>query len=217
MSIKYVVFDWDGTLADTYPVISAAYDYTFDTLGLPRIPYDEVKRITSTLQNKDTLGCIFGERKQEAADAYYSFIGNHHAAALEAMPGAHSVLEYCRKHNITSILITNKKTLYVAEEIEKLGFSEFFDKVIAAGEYAEDKPHPLATHAAFGGKLPPADEILVLGDGEADFQTAATYAHDNRKAFCVIYDPKRKYKGSEPDRKIDDLRQVIEIIGECNG
>lgn len=40
MSIKYVVFDWDGTLADTYPVISAAYDYTFDTLGLPRIPYD---------------------------------------------------------------------------------------------------------------------------------------------------------------------------------
>ena len=70
MSIKYVVFDWDGTLADTYPVISAAYDYTFDTLGLPRIPYDEVKRITSTLQNKDTLGCIFGERKQEAADAY---------------------------------------------------------------------------------------------------------------------------------------------------
>lgn len=51
---------------------------------------------------------------------------------------------------------------------------------------------------------------------KADFQTAATYAHDNRKAFCVIYDPKRKYKGSEPDRKIDDLRQVIEIIGECN-
>ena len=140
MSIKYVVFDWDGTLADTYPVISAAYDYTFDTLGLPRIPYDEVKRITSTLQNKDTLGYIFGESKQEAADAYYSFIGKHHAAALEAMPGARSVLEYCRKHNITSILITNKKTLYVAEEIEKLGFSEFFDKVIAAGEYAEDKP-----------------------------------------------------------------------------
>ena len=216
MSIKYVVFDWEFLKASKTPVISAAYDYTFDTLGLPRIPYDEVKRITSTLQNKDTLGCIFGERKQEAADAYYSFIGKHHAAALEAMPGARSVLEYCRKHNITSILITNKKTLYVAEEIEKLGFSEFFDKVIAAGEYAEDKPHPLATHAAFGGKLPQADEILVLGDGEADFQTAATYAHDNRKAFCVIYDPKRKYKGSEPDRKIDDLRQVIEIIGECN-
>ena len=216
MSIKYVVFDWDGTLADTYPVISAAYDYTFDTLGLPRIPYDEVKRITSTLQNKDTLGSIFGERKQEASDAYYSFIGKHHAAALEPMPGARDVLEYCRKHNIRNILITNKKTLYVAEEIEKLGFTEFFDRIIAAGEYAEDKPHPLATHAAFDGKLPPADEILVLGDGEADFKTAETYTHDGRKAFCVIYDPKHKYKGSEPDCKIENLKQVIEIIGEHN-
>ena len=55
MKYKYAVFDWDGTLADTYPVISAAYDYTFDKMGLLRIPYDEIKRITSTLQNKATL------------------------------------------------------------------------------------------------------------------------------------------------------------------
>ena len=216
MSIKYVVFDWDGTLADTYPVISAAYDYTFDTLGLPRIPYDEVKRLTSMLQNKDTLGCIFGERRREAADAYYSFIDKHHAAALEPMPGARSVLEYCQKQHIISILITNKKTRYIAEELKKLGFSAFFAKIIAAGEYTEDKPHRLAVHAAFDGILPPADEILVLGDGEADVQTAAAYAHDGQKAFCVIYDPKGNYKGSQPDCKIQDLRQVIDIIGEHN-
>ena len=63
MKYKYAVFDWDGTLADTYPVISAAYDYTFDKMGLLRIPYDEIKRITSTLQNKDTLGYVFKERQ----------------------------------------------------------------------------------------------------------------------------------------------------------
>ena len=70
--------------------------------------------------------------------------------------------------------------------------------------------------AAFDGILPPADEILVLGDGEADVQTAAAYAHDGQKAFCVIYDPKGNYKGSQPDCKIQDLRQVIDIIGEHN-
>ena len=212
MSIKYVVFDWDGTLADTYPVISAAYDYTFDTLGLPRIPYDEVKRITSTLQNKDTLGCIFGERKQEAADAYYSFIGKHHAAALEAMPGARSVLEYCRKHNITSILITNKKTRFIKEELEKLGFGKYFKKVVAAGEYAEDKPHPLACHAVFDNRLPPAGEIVVIGDGEADVKTAAAFEHDGERAECIIYDPKRKYRGPEPDHKIESLIEAAAIL-----
>ena len=34
MGIKHVVFDWDGTLADTYPVISAAYDYVFKCLDI---------------------------------------------------------------------------------------------------------------------------------------------------------------------------------------
>lgn len=216
MSIKYVVFDWDGTLADTYPVISAAYDHTFDTLGLPRIPYDEVKRITSTLQNKDTLGAVFGERKEEAAAAYYDFIGRHHATSLEAMPGARTVLEFCRRQGLKSFLITNKKTRYVAEEIRHLGFENLFDKVVAAGEYAEDKPHPLATHAVFGGRLPPADEILVLGDGAADFQTARTYDHDGKTARCIIYNPKGKYQGAAPDHKVTDLTAVITIIEKVN-
>ena len=78
MKYKYAVFDWDGTLADTYPVISAAYDYTFDKMGLLRIPYDEIKRITSTLQNKDTLGYVFKERRDEAAGYFYEYIEKFH-------------------------------------------------------------------------------------------------------------------------------------------
>lgn len=216
MSIKYIVFDWDGTLADTYPVISAAYDYTFDTLGLPRIPYDEIKDITSALQNKDTLSRVFGERKTEAADAYYSFIGQHHAAKLQAMPDAQDLLEFCRLQGLKCFLITNKKYLYADEEIETLGFTEFFDKVIAAGDYPEDKPHPVATHAVFDNNLPPADEIMVIGDGEADVKTARTYDHDGKKAFCIIYDSKQKHLRSKPDFIINSLKQAVKIIGDLN-
>lgn len=216
MAIKYIVFDWDGTLADTYPVISAAYEHTFATLNLPPIPYDEVKRITSTLQNKDTLGHIFGARKEEAAKAYYDYINKHHTTKLEAMNGAKELLEYCKKHNIKNYLITNKKTQYIAEEIAKLGFTELFDKVVAAGEYAEDKPHPIATHALFDNKIPPADQILVLGDGEADYKTARTYDSEKQKAFCAIYDPKHKYNGSTPDYKIDNLTKLITILEQQN-
>lgn len=212
MKIQHVVFDWDGTLADTYPVISAAYNYTFDKLGLPRIPYDEIKCITSTLQNKDTLGHLFGQRKSEASAAYYEFIAAHHATNLETMPGTREVIDFCHAQNIKTYLITNKKTLYVAEEIEKLGFKGLFDKVITAGEYVEDKPHPIATHAVFDDNLPPADTILVVGDGEADYNVARTYDHDNKKSKCVLYDPKHKYKGPQPDYIVTDFKEIINII-----
>lgn len=217
MGIKHIVFDWDGTLADTYPVISAAYNYTFDKLGLPRISYDEIKRITATLQNKDNLTYIFGERKEEAAKFYYEYINVHHAANLEPMPYAKDMVEHCRKLGQKCYLLTNKKTKYVAEEINKIGFNGLFDKVIAAGEFAEDKPHPIATHALFDNKLPETDTILVIGDGEADVKVARTYDHDGKKTKCLIYDPKQKYNGTEPDYKIIDWRDAVAIINKEAG
>ena len=189
MKYKYAVFDWDGTLADTYPVISAAYDYTFDKMGLLRIPYDEIKRITSTLQNKDTLGYVFKERRDEE-----------------------KLLGFCRDKGLECYLITNKKTRFIKEELEKLGFGKYFKKVVAAGEYAEDKPHPLACHAVFDNRLPPAGEIVVIGDGEADVKTAAAFEHDGERAECIIYDPKRKYRGPEPDHKIESLIEAVAIL-----
>ena len=175
MKYKYAVFDWDGTLADTYPVISAAYDYTFDKMGLLRIPYDEIKRITSTLQNKDTLGYVFKERRDEAAGYFYEYIEKFHTDRLAPMFGAEKLLGFCREKGLECYLITNKKTRFIKEELEKLGFGKYFKKVVAAGEYAEDKPHPLACHAVFDNRLPPAGEIVVIGDGEADVKTAAAF------------------------------------------
>lgn len=212
MSIKHVVFDWDGTLADTFSVISAAYNYTFDKLNLPRIPYDEIKRITSTLQNKDTLECIFGERKNEASQAYYEFIKKHHASNLEPIKNAQKVLDFCQKSGLKLYLITNKKRLYLKEEITKLGFDKYFKKIIAAGEFAEDKPSPIACHAIFDNFIPEADSILVIGDGEADVKTAKAYNHGVKSAKSIIYDPLNKYNGQEPNYKVTDLIEIIDLI-----
>lgn len=212
MVYKYAVFDWDGTLADTYPVISAAYDYTFAKMNLPAVPYDEIKRITSTLQNKDTLGYIFGERSNEAAEYFYQYIRNFHTERLISQPQAKELLDFCRASGIECYLITNKKTEFIQEELAKLDFGGYFKKVVAAGEYAEDKPHPVACRALFDNNIPPAEEIVVIGDGEADVKTAA--ALDG--AACIIYDPQQKYAGIEPAYKVRHLNDVRKILERKN-
>ena len=216
MSIKYVVFDWDGTLVNTYPVISAAYENVFKILGLPLIPYDEIKRITSTLQNKDTLGYIFGDRKEEAEVAYYKYIDEYHVSKLETMPNAEKLLRFCMDKGIKCYLITNKKRKFFLEESNKVDFTKFFTNIVAAGDFEEDKPHILATYAVFSGDKPDADEILVVGDGSADYKVARTYDDSDKKAKCVIYDPDDKYKGEDPDYKIKNLEDVINIIVNYN-
>ncbi len=213
--IKHVVFDWDETLANTYPVISSAYENIFKTLNMPSISYDEIKRITSTLQNKDTLGYIFGDKKEEAKDAYYKYINEHHISKLEMMPNAEKLLRYCMSKNMKCYLITNKRRKIFLEESDEVGFTQFFTNIVAAGDFEEDKPHPSATRAVFLGKKPDADEILVVGDGVADYKVARTYDDaDGKKAKCVIYDPDDKYKGDKPDYKVKDLADIINILEE---
>lgn len=208
MVYKYAVFDWDGTLADTYPVISAAYDYTFAKMNLPAVPYDEIKRITSTLQNKDTLGYVFGERRGEAAGFFYEYIRKFHTERLAPQPEAKELLDFCKSSGIECYLITNKKTEFIREELAALDFGDYFKKVAAAGEYAEDKPHPVACRALFDNKVPPAEEIAVIGDGDADVKTAAALGG----AVCILYDPQQKYKGAEPDYKIKRLSDAQKIL-----
>jgi len=207
INYKHVVFDWDGTLADTYPVISGAYNAAFDALGIPRIPYEEIKRITGTLQNREMLGAVFGERKAEASEALYKYIEEHHMD-VKALPGAKELLEFCRDKGLDIYLVTNKTRKFVDKEMAKLGFDVFFKKTAAAREYEQDKPHPATTHSIFDGKIPIAETILMIGDGDADVQTAKSYGN----AKSVIYDPEGTYKGSTPDYMVKSLLDIKAIL-----
>ena len=66
----FVLWDWDATLADTYPVINASYAYTFEKLGMKdkMLSVDEIKKKTSTLQNKDIFEVVFGADKKNEAN-----------------------------------------------------------------------------------------------------------------------------------------------------
>ena len=208
MKYKYAVFDWDGTLADTFPVILAAYAHTFEKMNLPKIDGDNLKKILSSVQNKDVLEHIFGQKKDEASGYFYEYINAFHAKNIKPQPGARELLDFCQRIGIKSYLITNKRTKFINQELGLLGFDKYFSKVVAAGEYAEDKPHPIACRALFGNVMPDAKDIVVIGDGEADVITAKSL----NGADCIIYDPLHKYNGAVPTYKIDVLNQAEKIL-----
>lgn len=216
MTVRYVVFDWDGTLADTYPVISAAYKHTFEALGMPSMDYSEIKRITSTLANKDILGFIFGDKKEQAKKVYYSYIEANHKDKLQPIPHAKELLDFCRDKGLKLYLLSNKKRNYLFEEMKYLGFADYFSKVIAAGDLPEDKPAPNTVRALFGDNLPNSEDILVVGDGMADWKTSQALNHSGRNSRCVIYDPQKNFSKVSPDYIVSDVADVIAILRKEN-
>ena len=222
----FVIWDWDATLADTYPVTNAAYAYTFKKLGMEEqtISFDEVKRITSSLQNKDVLAHIFGEDKKENARKYfYEYISAKHAEKLEPIKGAYAALEYLATKKAVSLLLSNKTNTdkdgrgkYLSQETDKLNMTHYFSKIAGAGEEPEDKPSPIAIDALLNSsetKPSKDDLILVIGDGEADLKIADYLRSKGLKASSILLDPKNKYKGStRPNYTIHELNTLPIIL-----
>lgn len=228
----FVIWDWDATLADTYPVINKAYAHTFEKLGMKdkTISFDEIKRITSTLQNKDVLECVFGsEKKEEARKIFYEYIGKNHANVLEPIKGAYMAMEYLAKIGAVSMLLSNKTNTdkdgrgkYLEEELNKLEMLKYFSAVSGAGEEAEDKPSLTAVKSLINkcSKKPTKNDlILVIGDGESDMKVAENLRKEGFRARSVLLDPGNKYKGSiRPNCIIHELNTLpIVLRNEMNG
>ena len=213
MKYKYVVFDWDGTLADTYPVISAAYDYAFEKAKVKKVPYDEIKRVTAGMQNKDIWGYLFGDLRNDGKSYYTEYIEQFHTKNLNTISGAKELLDFCRSKGLQNYLCTNKRTKFINQELDCLNLRDYFRKVVAAGEYKEDKPSPIACREIFDNKLPPVEDIVVIGDGEADVKSANAL----NGADSIIFDPENKYKGIEPTYKVKSLADIKSILEGKNG
>ena len=153
-------------------------------------------------------GLDYASKKEEAAKYFYEYIEKHHTEKLLPFDGAKDVLEYCKNSGKLIYLITNKSKQYIHDEIKILGFEKYFKKVVAAKEYEYDKPHPIACQAIFDYKLPPAEEIIVIGDGDADVKTAEALGG----ADSIICDTKDKYVGSKPTYKIKNIAEAIKIL-----
>jgi len=201
--IKYVVFDWDGTIAHTYPNIIRAYQYVFRNLGLEEPSAEQITEAIGRLQNKDIFSHFFDSALiDRAKKLYYEYIEKYHLENLKAVSGAKELLDFCVGRGIQPLLMTNKRTKYIYEELKTLGFEKYFSKVVAAGELSQDKPHRIACEALFEGKMPSKNELIVIGDGKADVEVAKCYG-----AQSIIY--QNRVQG---DYNITHLTDAIEII-----
>lgn len=207
MTIKHIVFDWDGTLVDTHAFIFEAFDAVFAQLGLAPIPHDKVALICRTVPHHQAFAHTWGNRGEEARRLYYGYFGVHHLDNLTMMPGAEEFLKYCCRNKIKCYICSNKKHDFLLAEIEKLGLSGCFAGIVGAGYAPKDKPCPEACRSVFADNMPEGHEILVVGDGEADVKMAECY-----KAPCVIYSLQRDYCGLPPQYLITDFAELPAIV-----
>lgn len=213
-----VIFDWDNTLVNTWPIIHDALNATFRDMGVPLWDFEQTKaRVRKSM--RDSFPEIFGENWEKAGEIYQKHYRASHLNKLEALPMAPELLQEVRNRRLYSVVVSNKKGPNLREEVNHIGWDNYFDAVVGAHDAARDKPHADPVHMAFE-KIPiqPGRDIWFIGDSEIDLECAM-----NTGCTGILYGESARdhpeyssthYQGFPYHAHVHNHVQTIELLRE---
>ncbi|EEE11507.1 phosphoglycolate phosphatase, bacterial [Burkholderia multivorans ATCC BAA-247] len=169
-----VLFDLDGTLADTAPDLAAAVNKMQRVRGLPETPLDALRRLASA-GARGLLGGAFGITPETPGyDAMRDeFLANYAAdicVQTTLFPGIAEVLDELEARGVRWGIVTNKAMRLTAPLVELLGLASRAACVVGGDTTPHSKPHPAPLLHAAGLLALAPDRIVYVGDDLRDIQ-----------------------------------------------
>ena len=174
--IAAVLFDLDGTLADTAPDMARTVNLMRERRGLPLVPLEQVRPHVS----KGARGMIgaafevspehqeFQAMREEFLDLY---MGNL-CIDTRLFPGMEALLDSLEERGIAWGVVTNKFERFAFPVMEGLGLAQRAAVIVGGDTCPRAKPFPdPLLHAAKAIGSDPA-RTLYVGDDERDIQAA---------------------------------------------
>lgn len=221
--MKTVVFDLDGTLADTSGDLIAAANACFREMGEGDL-LDPVHDASTALHGGRAmlnLGLDRLGRSGETAtvDAYYPVLLKAYGGAIDTYttlyPGAMDAVERLKQDGYRVAICTNKPEALARQLLNSLGVLDAFGSLIGADTLPVRKPdpEPLREAARRAGGHP--ERCLLVGDTLTDRSTARAAGVPS---VLVTFGPNgRGVAALEPEALIDHYDALDDVVRELIG
>lgn len=174
--MRAVLFDFDGTLADTAPDLAAALNRMLTDRGRPALPLEAVRPHASS-GARGLLFIGFGVVPDDTAYPAMreEFLSNYSASICvhtRLFPGVEELLTSLESRKMVWGIVTNKAVRLTTPLVAQLGLAGRAGCVVGGDTTPHLKPHPASLlHAAGAIGMLPSD-CCYLGDDLRDIQAA---------------------------------------------
>lgn len=173
---RAVLFDLDGTLADTAPDLARALNALLGEHGRPPVSLEITRPLTSS-GARGMIQAGFGltpeSGQYEGLKArFLELYGAAVCVDTRLFPGMDELLEALDQRDVRWGVVTNKADRYTRPLLEALGLTSRAACIVSGDTAARPKPHPDSLlHASRALALDPA-ACLYVGDDLRDIQAA---------------------------------------------
>ena len=174
--IKAVLFDLDGTLADTAPDLGYALNQQRIARGLSAVPL-ELIRTEASAGARGLLGLGFNiapgdsdypDMREEFLDLYAARLCHD----TQLFPGVSELLDQLDARKLPWGIVTNKPARFAKPLIHLLGLSQRAACLISGGDTTHSKPHPEPLLTASHALAIAPDTCIYLGDDVRDVEAS---------------------------------------------
>lgn len=194
--VRAVLFDLDGTLADTAPDLGGALNRLRERRGLSALPISQLRPVASAGARGMLgagLGMSPGDDEYEAARV--EFLSEYEAALdrdTRLFDGVAECLTSLAQRGLRWGIVTNKATRFTVPVVAGLGLDRTAAVVISGDTTPHAKPHPAPLLEACARLGIAPQEALYVGDDLRDMEAARAAG---MPAIAAAYG----YLGATPD------------------
>ncbi|MEE2995896.1 MAG: HAD hydrolase-like protein [Pseudomonadota bacterium] len=210
---RAVLFDWDGTLVNSWPIIHESMNRTLEAMGHAQWSMDEtLRRVRKSL--REAFPPLFGDRWEEARDIFYTAYRAVHLERVEKKDGAEELIEAFVGLGSHIGVVSNKSGGHLRAESTRLGWDRFFEGyLVGASDAPNDKPATDPIYLALDrtGIVPGADNVWFIGDTWVDMACGhAARCHTILIGENMPNDP--EFADYPPHEHYSDCRELMAVV-----
>lgn len=211
-SVKAILFDFDGTLANTVLGITKTMAETFQRMEIP-IPSEEEMIATIGLPLRTSLqrlGKLSDAQADEATALYRELFPIYEVGNVVLFPDTISTLEKLKERGVRMAIVTSRDCPSLRLIMEPRGLLPFFETTVNGSDGIKAKPAPDMVVNLLERMSLKADEVLAVGDTTFDIEMgqragcktcAVTYGNHSRETLASL----------SPTHIIDSLSELLSL------
>lgn len=213
---KLLIFDFDGTIADTKECVARSTQEALRFFELSNIPKEDIVRHMG-IPIKDF---VKQRTHNEYSDEFYdNFVKKYReiykrnmTTQTKIFEGLHLVLGQLKENGAVLAIATSKGTQATQENLDHLGIRHYFDIILGEDLVTHKKPHPESIRAVMKYvKITNPKDVLMIGDSTYDIQMGKQAGVDTAAVTWGAHE-REKLQTKNPDFVFESVEKLQMVL-----